>query len=295
LTFFEFLEGIEETRVLKALSSVSGTELVSEIVHQKAWELLKFYFITGGLPESIVVFKNNRSNLRKAFEAVRVYQSSLIADYLDDIAKHSGKLKSLRIAALFKSVPEQLARENKSINRFVFKDVLPDNSKYAVLEGPLEWLVKAGLVYKVSIANQALLPFQAYAQAARFKLYLLDVGLLGALTKLQPETIYQYDYGSYKGYFAENFVLNELAANNLDVCSWNEKTAEIEFLVEYQGGIYPIEVKAGLNTKAKSLKVYSQKYQPEKTFVLSGNLMQVIDAKKIHLPLYLSGSIKKFV
>ena len=272
MTFEEFLTALGQERIVKLFQTISSEIKISEFTHQKIWNYYKFYMITGGLPEVVKLFRDNQEHLNKTFIAVRELQKELYESYLDDISKHSGGIKSIKIQAVLKNIPIQLAQENKTIKKFVFKDVLPNASRYSTLEGPIEWLVKAGLIIKVPICSKPEFPLQAYADEKRFKLYLFDVGILGAILNLSPKVIYDYSYGNYKGYFAENLILQELtAAWNKVFYSWAKNTSEVEFLIDIDDKIIPIEVKAGINTKAKSLRVYKQLYSPEITLLLSGN------------------------
>ena len=270
MSFFEFLAGIGETRILKVLIAQKADTVMSVLMHEKADALLREYFITGGLPEVVNVYRKNRSNLNIAYRKVRKLQRDLVASYLDDIAKHSGNLKALRIAAVYRNIPDQLAKENKNSRKFVFKGVLPKESNYATLEGPIEWLSQAGLVHRVPICNKCQLPLSAYTKANSFVLYLFDVGILGAMLGLDPVVLRNFDFGQFKGYMAENFVLLEFMAVGMPpIYSWRENTAEIEFLLHLEGDVIPVEVKSRLNTKAKSLRVFQEKYTPSRSLLLS--------------------------
>lgn len=294
MDFEEFLMAMDQMRLVEVLGNSSISAPVVSPIHEKIWEYYKYFMITGGLPEVVKTFRDKFSELNLAFKETRALQRELFESYLDDISKHSGKIKAVKIQAVIKSIPIQLAKEDGSVNKFVFKDVLPYASRYSTLEGPMEWLEKAGLIIKVPICNNAEFPLQAYTNKTRFKLYLFDVGILGAMLNLSPKTIINYDYGSYKGYFAENIVLNELSSHmQQTIYCWSRNTSEIEFLLESEEQIIPIEVKAGINTKAKSLKVYKELYQPKQFFLFSGNKMTNND--KSRLPLYLAGQMHRLI
>ena len=295
MSFIEFLNGTGQGRLATTIEEASPSNPLSKPVHEKIWAHLKTYFIVGGLPGIINVYKEHLSDLRRAFVMTREAQARLISDYLFDISKHSGKTKAVRIEAVFKNVPISLAREIKGTKKFVFKDVLQSASRYSALEGPIEWLVQAGLVHKVAICKDAVSPLCTTANEKRFKLYLFDIGLLGAMVGLAPSVIHSYDYGSYKGYFAENYVLQELvAAHGVTLYSWNKNTSEIEFLWQREGEILPIEVKAGINTKAKSLGVYSARYNPPRTVLFSGRPMgSGLQDTKLSLPMYMASQLER--
>ncbi len=295
LTFKEFLTGTEHAYLQKQLNEITLNNFVSAVLHEKLWEQLKFYFITGGLPEAVMLLNQHRQDLPLAFKQIRQYQRTMVDSYLDDIAKHSGKLKALKIAAVFKDVPLQLARRHDGPNKFVFKDVLPANSRYEQLEAPIEWLIKAGLIHKTYVCHKAELPLAAYCDKNKFNLFLFDIGILGAMVDLEPNVIYNYKYGEYKDYFAENFVLNELLADcpHVGFYNWQENTAEIEFLTAVADQLLPIEVKAGQNSRAKSLRSFIERYHPPQSVLLSALPMQQTASGRWHLPLFLAGKLRE--
>jgi predicted AAA+ superfamily ATPase len=297
MTFTEFLRGTGDDRLAGVIEEARLEESISRPVHDELWRRLKTFFIVGGLPGIVNVFRRDTANPRLAFEQVRRAQASLLADYADDISKHSGKIKAVKIGAVWKSIPVSLAREVRGNRKFVFKDVLPTASRYATLEGPIEWLLKAGLAHKVPICREVSVPLAGSADQRRFKLYLFDVGLLGAMVGLAPASIHGYDYDGYKGYFAENFVLEELvAAREGPLHSWSRNTSEVEFLVERDGRVFPVEVKAGINTKAKSLRVYFERYAPPRSVLFSGRPMGLEASRtRLRLPLYLASQLDRFL
>jgi len=289
MTFQEFLIGMGCGKLAEAWASMSVRNPLPALIHRKLWEHFKYYLVTGGLPEVVDAFRRGFDRLSEAFAHVRDLQKGLISDYMSDIAKHSGKLESVRIGAVFRNVPVQLARETTGVHKFVFRGVLPTASRYSTLVGPISWLLKAGLIHRVAISSRAELPLDASSNERRFKLYLFDVGLLGAMLELAPKTVFAYDYGHYKGYFAENAVLMELVARWQTVphC-WQSNTSEIEFLLDVDGEVVPIEVKAGINTKAKSLNVFREKFRPSRTLLLTAGSAKMLGEGRAHLPLYLA-------
>jgi predicted AAA+ superfamily ATPase len=294
MDFDEFLLAMNQERLLNLIKTASFENPISSLLHDKIWEYYKYFMITGGLPEVVKTFRDNFKTINQAFKKVRALQHELSESYIDDISKHSGKIKAVKIQAVLKSIPVQLARENKGVDKFVFKNVLANASRYSTLEAPIEWLIKAGLVIKVPISSKAEFPLQGYSDKKRFKLYLFDVGILGSMLNLSPKTIFNYDYGSYKGYFAENIILTEMTARlEQSIYSWSRNTSEIEFLLEVDEDIIPIEVKAGINTKAKSLKVFKNLYDPKHCFVFSGNPMNISNNE--YLPLYMAGELERFL
>jgi uncharacterized protein len=293
MSFFEFLDALEEEALRHALQAAAQTRTaISRPIHEKTFALFREYLVCGGLPEVVETYIGLRETRVSAFQAARALQKELIESYLDDIAKHSGKLKAVRIAGVFRSIPEQLARESSGIRKFVFKDVLPGKSTYDELEAPIEWLLQAGLVRRVPICRAVRQPLAAYAEKNAFMLYLFDGGILGAMLDMDSSVLYQYDFGQFKGFLAENAVLNELVCGGVDpIYTWREGAAEVEFLVSHQGAPVPIEVKAGINTKAKSMRVFRQKYSPERAVLLTAQGANQQDDGLLHAPLYLASCI----
>ncbi len=288
MTFEEFLMANHDPS-LHLIQKLTSKDKIPEIVHQHLWEQLKRYFVIGGLPEVVMNYLEDKEDLFKAFSKVRKKQDDLLNSYYADIAKHSGKVNAMHIDRVFRSVPTQLSQvQDGSTARFKFRGVVPGITHYDRLAGAIDWLEAAGLIIKVHIVNTGHLPFKGYSKENIFKLLLFDVGILGAMSGLPPKVILDYDYGSYKGYFAENFIAQELLALGEDTLyNWQEKNNEIEFLIERNGEVIPIEVKAGSTIKAKSLKIFSQKYKTAYQVIFSGQLLDI--GSSIHLyPLYLA-------
>ena len=294
LFFEEFLRGVGDHSSSDFLEEFTWGQDIPEIVHTRLWQQMKHYMIVGGLPEVVTTWRDNLHSPLIAFKAVRKVQKNLLISYLADMAKHSGKQKSMHLERLWSNIPNQLAREqNGSGSKFKFKNVIPGIRGYERLAGPIDWLTKAGLIRKVSMVNSGNLPLAAYAKENIFKLYCFDTGLLGALGNLPPKTILDYDYGSYKGYVAENFAAQEFqSSDEQPLYYWRERTAEVEFIRESRGDIIPIEIKSGWVTQAKSLKVFAEKYNPPYRIILSGRPFMVDHEHRVRFyPLYLAGKI----
>jgi predicted AAA+ superfamily ATPase len=260
------------------------------MAHQRLWELWKHYLVVGGLPEVINSYRENPDNLFVAMESARTEQQNLLNGYMVDIAKHSGKSNALQIETLWLNVVNQLAREQDGgAAKFRFRDAIPGVRGYDRLQSPIDWLTEAHLILRTSIISQPSTPLSAQAKENSFKLYLFDSGLLGAMSGMDATTILHYNFGSYQGYVAENFVAQELRAAGVErLYSWQRRTSEIEFIVENRGDAIPIEVKSGRNTRAKSLAVYEGKYQPDNIIILSAKNSHLI-GNRHYLPIYLAG------
>ena len=293
MSFFEFVDALGLEPLRASLQSAGQNQSrLSPPIHEKAFGLFKEYLVCGGLPEVVETYIGLRDTRVAAFQAARSLQNELVKSYMDDIAKHSGKLKAVRIASVFNNIPGQLARETTGIRKFVFKDVLPGKSSYDELEAPIEWLSQAGLVHRVPICRTIRQPLAAHTQKNAFMLYLFDVGILGAMLNLDSSVIYRYDFGQFKGFLAENAVLNEMGCAGIKpVYTWREGTSEIEFIISREGRAIPVEVKSGLNTKAKSMGVFRRKYSPELAILLSAQGANQQDNGLLHAPLYLASCL----
>ncbi len=294
MSFEEFLMAGSD-KALPYFQKFSSKDKTSDVVHEHLWEMLKHYLIVGGLPEVVATYYAYKENLFEAFSQVRKKQDDLLNSYYADIAKHAGKVNAMHIDRIFRSVPTQMSQvQDGSVARYKFKGVVPGVTHYDRLASAIDWLEAAGLIIKVHIANTGLLPFKGYTKENFFKLLLFDVGILGQMSGLSPKAILDADYGSYKGYFAENFVAQEFLNQGInDLFSWQENNAEIEFLLEIEGSVIPVEVKSGLNTRAKSLTVFSDKYHPPYEVLLSGRPFDGKWQRGIRLyPLYLASRIR---
>jgi hypothetical protein len=297
MNFEEFLSGIDQEVVLNYLVNIKGK--IDNTFHQRFFDLLKIYFVTGGMPEVILQYKEKIDTPLDAFINVRKFQQQLLLHYESDFSKYSGSTNSRHIGRVFQAIPLQLCNTmNKQSKKFKFKDVISKGYRsYEDLADPIEWLVKAGLALKVNICEHPSIPIVASAKENSLKLFVFDIGLLGAMVNLNPRNIMQYDYGTYKGYFAENFILQELYSYGLNqIVTWSGRTSEIEFVLEIDGNIVPIEVKAGTNTKAKSLQAYINKYDPLYALKFTGNQYGFDHKKKIYnYPLYMVSNFVKDV
>lgn len=291
MSFEEFLIANDD-KSLPIIQKLTLKDKIPEILHEHLWGQLKRYFVVGGLPEAVAIYCKNKADLFEAFSLVRKKQDDLLNSYYADIAKHSGKVNAMHIDRLFRSVPAQLSQaQDNSIARFKFKGIVPGVTHYDRLASAIDWLEASGLVIKIHIVNTGHLQFKGYTKENFFKLVLFDIGILGNMSGLPPKVILDSDYGSYKGYFAENFVAQELLGHGGDsLFSWQEQRAEVEFLLEVKGQVIPIEVKSGSITKAQSLKLFSIKYKPPHEVILSGRPFHIEPKMNVHYyPLYLAG------
>jgi uncharacterized protein len=301
MSFEEFLLAVGDKRYLELLQQVTialqadkknKIDLyIPDSAHEHLWAQLKIYFVTGGLPEVVKTYVDNQENLYHALQASREKQEQLIIAYNADMAKHSGKVNAMHIDRIWKSIPSQLAQsQDGSAKKFKFKGVIPGVSRFDRLANGIDWLEAAGLIIKIPITKSGNLPFSAYIKENTFKLLCFDVGILGAMSGLSPEVILNYDYGSYKGYFAENYVAQEFLYCGKKLFSWEEGASEVEFLLEEAGKVIPVEVKSGWITKAKSLRSFMEKYHPPYQLIFSAKNLHIdMAGHTCFYPLYLSG------
>lgn len=292
MTFEEFLVALKDAALLEAFYHVSNHKQILQAAHQTLLSALYEYFICGGMPEAVQTYLENRASLLDSFSETRRIQKNIIQMYLADFAKHAGKTNSVHIVSVFENIPSQLAAcHDQSTKRYRFKDVIPGKGSFRDLQGPINWLAQAGLIIKTKICAKAQKPLESFTTPNIFKCYLFDIGILGAMQELNPADVLDQRYGIAKGYFAENFVAQQLvASNHAPLHSWNERNAEIEFLVLEENQIVPLEVKAGSRIKAKSLQQYILKYAPQKAKILSTQELDLQPDKRIQkIPLYLAG------
>lgn len=292
-TFEEFLWASNHPSLIKAFEQTKMTQ----VAHDKLFSLLLDYYYVGGMPEAVKSWFATEKQLGILDRTQRVKQihTSLIAGYERDFGKYSDKVSAQHIQAVFNNIPVQLSRNiDDSVKRFKFKGVIEKKTRYQDLAGPINWLNQCRLLSKCQpIDCQPSSPLPALAKENIFKLFLFDIGLLGNMLGLSYKE--HRDQGShYKGYIAENFVQNELIAKyGSPTYSWEYARSEIEFLFKSDdGSIYPVEVKSGKRTRAKSLDVYVQRYQPHRTIKLVGTRGSMDDKKALVIPLYYTSKIE---
>lgn len=292
MSFYEFLTGIGKERLAGLIREHDLSRPLPDTAHEQIWELWKRYLVVGGLPEVVNRYRERQENLYEAVQIVRKTQRDLIDAYVADIAKHSGKANALHIERLWRNIPEQLARAGSgSSAKFKLRNAVPGIRGYERLSSPLDWLEGADLIIRIPIVDTAGIPLSSVGKENRFKLYFFDVGLLGAISGVPPSVFLDYGFGSYQGYIAENFVAQELRANDSSpLYCWQGRTAEVEFLLEKEGEIIPVEVKSGRVTQSKSLNVYADRYHPKLAFVLSANNIARRNIRH-YLPLYIAGRL----
>jgi predicted AAA+ superfamily ATPase len=263
MTFTEFLAANGEDLMVETLAEIKAGEAIPASIHPHLIDLLSTYYFVGGMPEVVASWANNH----EPDEVARI-QKSILDSYELDFAKHAPDRAFEKLSSIWHAVPAQLARDNK---KFIFSHVRA-GARGRDLEGALQWLISAGLLYKVPKIDKPGMPLSAYTDDSFFKLYLCDVGLLRAMADIPLPSIKQKDpfFSEFRGAFTENFVLTELVAQHINPVFWKSKqAAEVDFICRIGQQIVPIEVKADENVRSRSLAVYLDKYSPSVAVRLS--------------------------
>ncbi len=281
LCFFEFLSATDNEKLRVFLEEYSSYEPLPSPLHEKLIQLLKLYLFVGGMPEAVAEYVKTEK-----LQVVREVQSEILSAYEKDFAKHAPPHEIMKITTVWKQIHRQLAKENK---KFIFA-AIRQSARGRDYEEAIQWLVDAGLIHKSHFVESPKFPLSAYADTDTFKIFLLDVGLLGAQSSLSPHAVIEGNtlFTEFKGALTENLVAQELiAASGRGLYYWaSPGTAEIDFLVEGDHQIYPLEAKAGISQKKKSLLIYGNKYAPSK--LTRTTLMNVKhDGNIYNYPLYL--------
>lgn len=247
MNFEEFLLAAGETEACKALASKDYA--VTNILHERYCDLLRQYFYVGGMPEAVQEYV-----LTGALQEVRHIQDRILHGYESDFSKHAPREQVARIRQVWRNMPSQLFKENK---KFIY-NVMRTGARAKDFELALEWLMDAGLLHKVPRCSKPALPLPAYEDTTAFKMFLLDVGLLGAMAKAEPQHVLLADdvFTEYKGGMAEQFVMQQLtsrATSPIYYHTTDDSRLELDFLIQSEGQLVPIEVKAGRNVRANSL------------------------------------------
>ncbi|MFC1521697.1 ATP-binding protein [Elusimicrobiota bacterium] len=287
LGFYEFMLANGEEKLADFLSELSPGKEIPEIFTTKLQELLRNYYIAGGMPEAAAKWVET-----KDVAEVEAIQQRILDAYELDFAKHAPVTDIPKLNLIWKSIPNQLARES---GKFVFGHAKP-GARSKDLEDALQWLISAGMAYKVTKIEKPFMPLSAYANPAYFKLYAPDVGLLRKMAGLPAEAVFhgQQTYREFKGAMTENFALTELLNADLEMLFYwkSGNTAEVDFVAQFNDLIVPIEVKAGRN-RARSLAEYRKKYSPE--ISIKASLENVSGKEVKNIPLYMLWRLKSYL
>lgn len=257
LSFDEFLTAMGQDNMVHALKCKDWNLITAFKV--KYIDYLRQYYFVGGMPEVVDAYSKSND-----FEEVRDIQKDLLLSYERDFSKHPPIEIVPKIRQVWEHVPAQLAKENK---KFIYS-VIRTGSRAKEYDGAIEWLANAGAVYKITRISKASIPIKGFEDLDSFKLYIVDIGLLGAMAGLDAKTLINGNeiFEQYKGALTEQYVLQQLKCiEGLQIHYWtpDKGIAEIDFVIQSNGDVIPIEVKAQENLKSKSLKSYREKYSPK--------------------------------
>lgn len=292
MTFSEFLVANDDENLAKYIESVDTIEPIPDAFFHPLYEKLKMYYVTGGMPEPVLMWTQNRDT-----EAMQHSLSGIIDAYERDFAKHPDTKEFPKISMVWKSIPSQLARENK---KFIYKVVKP-GARAREYEDALQWLVDARLVHKVYRSSAPGLPIAAYDDLSAFKIYLVDVGLLRRLSQLAPTVFGEGNrlFTEFKGALTENYVLQTLIPQ-FEVAPryWTQTNPpyEVDFLIQRENDIFPVEVKSEANTTSRSLKKFKELFPDKVKLRIRFSLDNLkLDGDMLNIPLFMADQTDRLI
>lgn len=292
MSFPEFVRADGGEKLLKGLRLRGLPDEIPSMYTVPLTRYLKLYYIIGGMPEVVRTWVNTHD-----FAAVYEKQDEILCDFEDDFGKHAPVAEIPRIRQIWASIPTQLAREN---NKFVFSHV-KEGARAKDLEDALEWLVNAGLIYRLHLVAAPELPLSGNADATFFKVYMSDVGLLCRRSRINYRTILDgsEQFIEFKGALTENYVLTQLKTMGIEPFFWRTRAdAEVDFLCDWEDFLLPIEVKSADNTRAKSLHLFCSRYTPRLAVKTSlKNVGENMDGQTrvLSIPLYAFFRLKEYI
>lgn len=257
MSFEEFVKADGGERYIEGVKKLPCERALSELYTIPLEKYLKNYYIVGGMPEAVQEWVDTHD-----YRAVEEVQDRILSDYADDFGKHTTPDTAMKIRMIWDSIPVQIAKEN---NKFIFSHV-KQGARAKELEDALEWLVHAGIADKLNLVSTPEIPLSGMADYTYFKVYMSDIGLLRRKSNVNYRTILNGDdsFIKFKGAFTENYVYTQLKIMGIQSWFWKSNAnAEIDFITDYEGVTIPIEVKSADNTKAKSLHLFCNRYQPK--------------------------------
>ena len=278
MTFEEFLRALHEDMLAEEIRSCyTQKKKMDYILHEKAMQLYREYLIVGGMPEAVDVYIEEKSLM----EAIEV-QHEILDAYVADMAKYATPTETTKIMACFDSIPAQLAKDNK---KFQYK-VVAQGGKASLFGASIDWLQAAGIVTKCEKVEHGIHPLEIYKNLASFKLYMSDVGLLSAKAGVTSYDIISGNEHIFIGALTENYIANVLEQNGYKLYYWTSGgNAEVDFILEKENRVIPVEVKAREHVKSRSLSVYQNSYKTSDIIRISGKNFD-FENNIISLPLY---------
>ena len=259
LNFLEFLAATGEDSLVQLLNT-RDWKLITTFKSKYIQRLRQYYYV-GGMPEAVSKFNESEN-----YQDVRNIQKQILNAYELDFSKHAPTAIVPRIRMVWNSIPAQLAKENR---KFIY-GLIKEGSRAKEYEMAVSWLMDCGQIHKVCRVSKPGIPLKAYEDTSAFKLFIVDIGLLAAMGDMDVKTLLDGNavFSEFKGSLTEQYVMQQLKSfNEYVVYYWSSEhsTAEVDFVIQYKGQVFPVEVKAEENLHAKSLKVYYEKYLPAHT------------------------------
>lgn len=292
MNFTEFLLANGDENLAKYIKQIDKIEQIPDAFFNPLCEKLKMYYVTGGMPESVLMWAKARD-----VNAMQETLFEIITAYERDFAKHPSVSEFPKISMIWNSIPSQLARENK---KFLYK-VVKNGARAREYEDALQWLVSAQLVYKIYRNTAPSLPIAAYDDASAFKIYLADVGLLRRLSQLAPTAFAEGNrlFTEFKGALTENYVLQALLTQ-FEVMPryWSQTNPpyEVDFLIQRENDIFPIEVKSEANINSRSLKKFKELFPNQTKLRIRFSLNNLkLDDDMLNIPLFMADYTDKLI
>ncbi len=292
MTFSEFLLANGDDKLVDYLNSVEVLAPIPDAFFNPLYEKLKMYFVTGGMPEAVKMWTQERD-----IEGMQTVSSNIIGAYERDFAKHPDVREFPKISLIWKSVPAQLAREHR---KFIY-NVVKEGARAREYEDALQWLVDAQLVSKIYRSSAPGLPISAYDDLSSFKLYLVDVGLLRRLAMLAPSAFAEGNrlFTEFKGALSENYALQALQ-NQFEATPryWSvlNPSYEVDFLIQRENDVFPVEVKAEDNVESKSLRKFKEKFGDRIKLRIRFSLANLkLDGDLLNIPLFMADYADKLI
>lgn len=290
MTFKEFLLACKDNNLVQYMESIEKIEQIPDAFAGPLMEKLKMYFVIGGMPEVVKIWSEDLD-----IKEVDKTQKNILDSYESDFGKHAPELDVPKIRLIWKSLPSQLARENK---KFLYSAV-KDGARTREYENALNWLKNSDLVKKVSKISNPALPLSAYEDLTAFKIYMGDVGLLRRHSFLASSAFTEENrlFTEFKGALTENFVLQSLIRQfEVEPYYWADTPHEVDFIIQRENFIYPVEVKASQNIIGASIKQYLKKFETKTNFAIRLSLKNLyFNGKILNVPLYLIDELDRLI
>jgi predicted AAA+ superfamily ATPase len=263
MNFEEFLLALSEAKLADTIRDAYEHDVpLPQNIHNMALNLYNIYLVTGGMPRAVLEYIE-----KKDFEFARIIQRNILSDYETDMIKYASSSDSVKIRAVYASVPSQLAKENR---KFQYR-LIGSNARTVSYEVGIQWLADAGLIYKCGKTTEGKIPLKSFADLLSYKIYMNDVGLLNCFSNTPPSLVISGNFGGEaKGAVTENYIMQQLMFNGLSPYYWESQgKAELDFVLQFDDVVVPIEAKSSIHTKSKSLTVFVNKYDIEKSIRIS--------------------------